>query len=72
MVTKSKTCQGCGITFKPNYGAQRFCSVRCWTTSAEIRELLRELWQKPEHRVLMLEVLKANNSKKSARKGSSK
>jgi hypothetical protein len=58
-----KTCQGCGIKFKPKYRTQRYCSLLCWNTSAEIRainrEALLERWRNdPEFRSLVSEVMR--------------
>ena len=56
-----KTCHGCGIKFKPNFGAQRYCTQSCWHTSAEKRAIHREVmldrWHNnPEFRAFMSEV----------------
>src|SRR5262245_20994234 len=54
---KSKTCQGCGIKFKPNSSKkQRYCSKSCWYASAEIRQTMLDRWRNPEFRALMIKV----------------
>src|SRR5262245_566779 len=55
-----KTCQGCGIQFKPNYPTQRFHSRLCSNTCAEHRAINREArlerWRNDtEYRALMVE-----------------
>jgi len=51
-----KTCQGCGIKFKPNFPTQRYHSKLCWDTSAENSERMLERWRNdPEFRALQRE-----------------
>ena len=56
VMSNIKTCQGCGIEFKPNFPKQRYCSHPCWLTSAENREMMLERWHHPEFQALVSEV----------------
>jgi hypothetical protein len=61
-MNNNKTCQGCGVEFKPNSSTQRFCSNLCWLTSAEkraiTREVMHERWRDPKFQTLISEMMR--------------